>query len=679
MSNSKTVKLLTLLIISFNAHSQHKIDSLKNVLAIATDTARAITLNNLAFELIYTNPQESEKLALEAIKYSEDINYYKGVAKAYHVLGVSYDIRGNYVLASGSFQSGINVLSMHESVKADRGIHASLLNGLGLAYYHQSRYSEALTCFFQSIKLLESSKDNPRLGNLHNNIGLVYHDLREYDKALEYYNRGFEYAKSASNNNLAGRSANNMGLIFSEKKDYKSAIKFYELSLEYKKNNGDENGISATYLNLGTVYKHLGDYGKALNYLNLSLEIKIKVNDKLGILNVGDAKADILIRQKKFKEAELQLKENLKMVDSLETREPKTLVFERYYDLYKNQGKYKEALEWYVRKAQLQDSLFNAEKNMQVLEIETKYETEKKEQTIKLLESEKRMQLIWRYYLLIAIFLIGLIYFLQRSRTKKAKELLHIQKKYNTQLKETDLLKSRFFANISHEFRTPLTLILAPIEDKLKSSILPISDKNDLRMVKRNANRLLDLVNQLLDLSKLEANKMELQFMEGNLDEFLRVFVASFNSMAEHKKIVFSKNIATPIHTVLFDADKLEKIISNILFNAFKFTPEGGLVTLSIYTSPDENELHIKIADTGIGISKEDQPHVFSPFYQSKHTFDDGQLGTGLGLSLVNELVKLHHGQIELLSQVNNGTTISITLPIKHQSNQVSERDTNIR
>jgi signal transduction histidine kinase/tetratricopeptide (TPR) repeat protein len=665
MSNSKIVKLLTLLIISFSAHSQHKIDSLKNVLAIATDTARAITLNNVAFELIYTSPQESEKLALEAIKYSEGINYYKGVAKAYHVLGVSHDIRGNYIDAAASFQSGINIISTNEAAKIDVGTHASLLNGLGLAYYHQSKYSEALTYFFQAIKLLESSRDNLRLGNLHNNIGLVYHDLREYDKALEYYSKGFEYAKGASTNNLTGRSANNIGLIFSERQDYKSAIKFYELAIEYKKNVSDENGISAAYLNLGIAYTRLGNYEKALNYLNLSENIKIRVNDKLGILNVGDAKADVLIRQNKFKEAEALLYKNLEKVNGLDTREPKTMVFDRFYDLYKSQSRYKEALEWYVLKTQLGDSLFSAEKNMQVLEIETKYETEKKEQTIKLLESEKRMQLIWRYYMLIGIFLIGLIYFLQRSRTKKAKELLLVQKKYNTQLKETDLLKSRFFANISHEFRTPLTLILAPIEDKLKSSTLPVSDKNDLRVVKRNANRLLDLVNQLLDLSKLEANKMELQFKEGNLDEFLRIFVASFNSMAEHKKIAFSKNIATPIHPVLFDADKLEKIISNILFNAFKFTPEGGSVALSIYTSPDENELHINITDTGIGISEEDQQHIFSPFYQSKHTFDDGQLGTGLGLSLVKELVKLYQGQIELHSQVNNGTTISITLPIK--------------
>lgn len=665
----KTVTLVTLMIISFSTHCQHKIDSLKKVLAIATDTARSVTLNNLAFELIYTNPQESEKLALENIKYSESINYYKGLAKAYQVLGVSHDIRGNYVAAVESNQSGIDIVLKYESIKKDKDIYPSLLNGLGLAYYHQSKYNEALTYFFQGLKILENSKNSLRVANLNNNIGLVYHDLQDIDKALEYYAKSFESSKELNLNIQAGRAANNMGLIYYGKKDYVSAIKCYELALKYKIKSGDENGVSATYLNLGVTSTQLGDYAKALHYLDLSEAIKIKVNDKLGLLNVYDGKTDILIRQKRFKEAEVLTYKSLKLLDSLDTREPKTMVFGRFYELYKSQSRYKEALEWYVRKTQLGDSLFSAEKNMQVLEIETKYETEKKEQTIALLESEKRWQLIWRYCMLIGIFLIGLIYLLQRSRTKKAKELLLIQKKYNNQLKEADLLKSRFFANISHEFRTPLTLILAPIEDKLKSSTLSISDKNDLRIVKRNASRLLDLVNQLLDLSKLDANKMELQLKEGNLNEFLQVFVAAFNSMAEHKNIIFTKNITTPTRAILFDADKLEKIISNILFNAFKFTPDGGLVTLSFFTSSDEKELHMNISDTGIGISEEDQLHIFSPFYQSKHTFDDGHLGTGLGLALVKELVKLHQGQIELQSQVNNGTTISIILPIKQVNN----------
>lgn len=245
----------------------------------------------------------------------------------------------------------------------------------------------------------------------------------------------------------------------------------------------------------------------------------------------------------------------------------------------------------------------------------------------------------------------------------------------NTKLKETDLLKSRFFANISHEFRTPLSLILGPIEDKLNASSLATADKEDLKMVKRNANRLLDLVNQLLDLSKLEAGKLELQLTEGNLDEFIRLQVASFDSLAESKQIRFSKNISNLGEHVCFDADKLDKIISNILLNAFKFTMPGGSVVLGINTSP-ASELLLTVTDTSKGIPHEDQALVFSPFYQSKQTTDDGQIGTGLGLSLVSELVKLYGGQISLASQPDVGTTISVIIPADYKINESENKAT---
>jgi signal transduction histidine kinase/DNA-binding response OmpR family regulator len=243
----------------------------------------------------------------------------------------------------------------------------------------------------------------------------------------------------------------------------------------------------------------------------------------------------------------------------------------------------------------------------------------------------------------------------------------------NIKLNEMDLLKSRFFANISHEFRTPLSLILGPIEDKLNASSLALADKEDLKMVKRNANRLLDLVNQLLDLSKLEAGKLELQLTEGNLDEFIRIQVASFDSLAESKQIRFSKHISNLGGRVCFDADKLDKIISNILLNAFKFTLPGGSVVLGMHTSPT-SELLLTVTDTSKGIPYEDQSLVFSPFYQSKHTTDDGQIGTGLGLSLVNELVKLYGGQINLASQPDVGTTISVVIPAKNKINASKDK-----
>ncbi len=656
---------------SITCNGQSKIDSLQSVLINATDTLRIQVLTELAMEYVYTNPQESEKLAVEAVELCKTVDYFNGAAKAYHVLCISYDIRGDYVKAIESATAGVEFIKYHKHIDSEREVYAGLLNGIGLAYYHQSKYSEALTSFFSALKALDQSSQYLRVANVYNNIGLVYHDLAQLDKALEYYFKSFELVKNKKHAIQAGRSANNIGLIYNEKQDFISAIKYYEISLAYKREIADENGISASYLNLGITYKRLKDYSTALRYLELSESIKIKVDDKLGLLNVQDGKTDILIQLKRFKEAEAIALRSLKLLDKLHTTEPKIMVYNRLYILHESQGNYKEALTWYIRTTKLKDSLFTAEKNKQALEIESKYETDKKEQTIKLLEGEKQIQLIWKYILAGSVIAIGIIYLLQRSRTQKAKELLAIQKEYNTKLKETDLLKSRFFSNISHEFRTPLTLILAPIEDIINSGAISNNSKNDLQIVKRNANRLLELVNQLMDLAKLEAKKMELHFAFGNMEAFLKIIATSFETLAQQKHISFKQDFKFDHAEIKFDADKIEKIVSNLLMNSFKFTPAGGTVTLTAVERWNENLILISVEDTGIGISDEDKPHIFSPFHQVDEA-NNGDMGTGLGLSLVKELVNLHNGRIDLTSTVNDGTKITVTLPIFYPETNTS-------
>jgi len=277
------------------------------------------------------------------------------------------------------------------------------------------------------------------------------------------------------------------------------------------------------------------------------------------------------------------------------------------------------------------------------------------------------------YVIALAALIIELVNWRIRNLKKEKIQLenvIHERTKEISQqtekLKEMDLVKSRFFANISHEFRTPLSLILAPIQDKLKAKDLPAAERASTLLVRRNANRLLTLVNQLLDLSKLENGKMVLHIQQGNLEQVLRVVTSSYDSLAENKKIAFVKDIALALPDTWYDADKLEKIVNNVLFNAFKFTPAGGTVTFTAKAQPATGKLDIEIKDTGKGIPENEQQHIFSPFYQSSLT-DDGS-GTGLGLSLVHELVTLHGGQLRLQSTLHQGTTIGITIPCTREA-----------
>ncbi|MFZ5518917.1 MAG: two-component regulator propeller domain-containing protein [Candidatus Zhuqueibacterota bacterium] len=254
-------------------------------------------------------------------------------------------------------------------------------------------------------------------------------------------------------------------------------------------------------------------------------------------------------------------------------------------------------------------------------------------------------------------------------------------------LRELDRIKSSFFANISHEFRTPLTLILGPVQ-RLISEVAELDVKHELRRIQKNAGRLLRLVNQLLDLSKLESGKMSVQARRGNIVPLLQGITMSFASLAEQKQITLGFHSEAEEIVLYFDQDKIEKIFYNLLANAFKFTPEGGSVDVAVeIPSPEEQRvqseqrktlatpnalraafIQITVKDTGIGIPADRLPHIFDRFYQVDHSSTREHEGAGIGLSLVKELVTLHHGSVAVASVEKQGSTFTVLLPLGREA-----------
>ncbi|MEZ5038721.1 MAG: ATP-binding protein [Saprospiraceae bacterium] len=269
---------------------------------------------------------------------------------------------------------------------------------------------------------------------------------------------------------------------------------------------------------------------------------------------------------------------------------------------------------------------------------------------------------------LMVIYTYGLAYKLQLNERAKSDA---------QRVLELDAVKSRFFANISHEFRTPLTLILGPL--KKAQEQLPASDAEKtwqtsedaevsfparhIVMMRRNAERLRQLIDQLLDLSKLENGSMKLQVAAGDVVSFVRAMVFSFESLAERRQIHFQTEFPPAGKMGYFDKDKIEKIIANLLSNAFKYTPERGNV--SVKTVLENGRLKVSVEDSGPGISKEELDKIFERFYQVEGTEDKG---TGIGLSLVKELVELHRGQISVESASGKGTVFKVSLPVAKES-----------
>lgn len=282
----------------------------------------------------------------------------------------------------------------------------------------------------------------------------------------------------------------------------------------------------------------------------------------------------------------------------------------------------------------------------------------------------------WWAKLLYLLVFIALIIFVVRWKIEQNRKRME-----NEKYKELEEMKYRFFTNISHEFRTLLTLIITPIGSILKRTT-DGETRHQLNDVSRNAGDLLQLVNQLLDFRKMEMNGEHLNLTSGNLNEFIQYTTMKFMPLAEQKNIRLAFEDKTEGLFMYFDKDKVGKILTNLLSNAFKFTKAGGSVCVSLEKCILDSRrcAHIIVEDTGCGIPKEDQAHVFERFYRTEQDSSSQQIGSGIGLNMVYEYIQLHEGKVSLESEEGKGARFIVDIPadLKREVQQEASEENRI-
>lgn len=277
-------------------------------------------------------------------------------------------------------------------------------------------------------------------------------------------------------------------------------------------------------------------------------------------------------------------------------------------------------------------------------------------------------QSYWAILLYILIFVLGVwgIVKFQVNREKLRSELRR-QEFEAHHLREVEKMKSRFFANLSHEFRTPLLLIKGPLDQLIEGKVKG-NPFEHYQMIKRNAERLQNLIDQLLELSQLESETIPVNKQQENIVSVLKNCVNSFLPLSRQKKIELIFNSSFDNITIAFDRDKFEKIINNLLSNAFKFTPENGEIEVEVIIEEKENggEIKIQVSDTGKGIPEEHLPRIFERFYQVEDS-ENKVNGFGIGLALVKELVTLQNWDVKVESKLNTGTKFIVCIPLSKE------------
>ena len=338
--------------------------------------------------------------------------------------------------------------------------------------------------------------------------------------------------------------------------------------------------------------------------------------------------------------------------------------FNNLSNCYRKIGMYQEALGYYQGLFYLQSAINNDTYFKNLAEMEVTHEVDRVELQNELLTSEQKLQNRQKWiFVALSLILLLIAGFVYWSRRRVART--------NEKLRALDKVKTRFFANISHELRTPLTLINAPIESLIHHE--KINDPEVLQVLEtatRNGQSLLSLVEEILDLAKLDGGKLELVENPVRLNDFLELLLSDYKSGMTNKSIRLQYIYTLdPELAILMDEKRCTKVINNLLSNALKFTPEGGKITLEVTANKAGDQVGIKVSDTGIGIHPEDLPRVFDRYYQSEQPGKKAEGGTGIGLALAKELARLHGGTLTAESELGKGSTFSFFIPL----NEVKE------
>ena len=493
----------------------HRIDSLKDLLPETAGEERIEILHALAYDLLFTTPEEALRYTEQSLALSIQSNAYNRIANTYHLFGIYYDIQGNYELSIENYKKGIAILMDH-SVEA-ASVLLALNTGLGLAYARKGSYTEALACHFKALDLAKDTK-SPYLPATLLNIGLIYHDQKEYHEALNYYFQCKERAEALNSTEWVAKAVTNIGIVYKESKRYNEAIRYLTLSLEKKTLLQNDLSLSATLSEIADTYKEMQQYNTALEYLDRAEVFKVKVNDTWGLVFVNNVRAQIHIAQRDFKQAESILKKNLARTGESGSTN-RSSVYERFYDLYNAQGDYKQALAWHVKKTAYEDSLFNEKKSKQLAELQTLYDVANKEKEIALLEKKNEEErFVKKTILLIAgslAMITLLLFYLFRLRIKKRQELNRVQLRLqqqeieNARLREEELQKEIEFKNKELASYTINFVQKSELMDELKQTIQSIKADDD--QVNRQLTGLTRLVESSYQVDR-EWEDFRLQF-----------------------------------------------------------------------------------------------------------------------------------------------------------------------
>lgn len=628
----KSITLFCLMLVvnfTFAQNTDIKIiDSLKIEFKKAkTDTVKINILNELSSKNFYSNPMEGMRYGEIALNLATKIKWKKGMAIANNHIATCHWVTANFPKSISYFQ---NSLSNYQDIKDQVGI-ANAYNHLGSLHLEIKKYKAAFFYFHQAYKIDRLSLNKTQIGNDLTGIGDAFFRLDNYTKALEFYFKARDLYHSDSNFDGVGVSYINIGKAYSSQQKYAKAIENYNKALDNLTKKELTYYVGNANLELAKAYYNLAmeDKSAKAKNLNLSLQYSNKAINTFNEIKTFD----------KINECNLEL-----------------------YKAYKETGNHKLALEYHEKYLKVKETDLTYENNIKLGELKTKREFELKDKKIEIQElkikSESR-----KVYLLISIIITTLTLFsvfLWLYLSKRSRNKLLLEK--NIEISNANKQKDRFFSIIAHDLRGPFVGFLGLTE--LLASEIDTMDKEEIQFLaanlKSSAQNLENLLENLLEWSSMEQGLIPFTPIKNNLHQITEECISILQAAAAKKEIQIQDKLADD--TIVFaDNYMLHAIIRNILSNAVKFTPKGGII--SIQSKKDSKNTILSITDSGIGMNAKMIENIFKLDVKTNRKGTENELSSGLGLILCKEFVEKHGGKIWVESEENKGTTFYCSFP----------------
>lgn len=566
----------------------------------------------------------------------------------------------------------------------DKEREALALYSIGINLYLKGEYSESYIFQLQALKINQAINNKRRIANGYDCIGTLLKELKQLDEAILYYKKAIRIHKELKNEYGLAISIGNIGIVYRMQNKQEKSIEYIKKSLKIFEKNNEKFEIARSLHNLGNSYYDLEQFDKALLNFNQALNIFINTNNCFGQMITHHSLGKTYIKTKNYSLAEEHLLKALSLRETNKSRPTIAKVYHYAYELYEAKNDYKEALKYLILEKNLRDSFISEESIKQINFAKTKYETEIKEKENIILknnneikQSEIRKQSL--FIIVLFIFLISIVFIIivlnSRYRLRKRANNILIERNNIIKLQKNTLIESinrlnlvntekdKLISLISHDLKNPFNVIIG-LSSLISDNYDSLDDEERKEYISKicdASQRAFNLLENILTWSKTQLKGFTLNIKNHNLKQLINKSIDALILIANQKSIEINNNINNNIE-LHCDNFTISTVINNLVSNAIKFTHRGGYIDISCEEQSDCT--NIIISDTGVGIPSSKIKNIFNVSSNISTQGTNNEKGTGLGLLICNEFIKLHNGTISVESEENKGTKFIISLPL---------------